>query len=601
MSPTEHQNFTRYAPFAVMGVLALLGGTFFTILNVQQNQDSRSRASVTTSGNLVINPGFESQMSNWYNWSNTSTVTGNAHSGSYSIRVGTSNGSAGQAKIPSAAGTQYTVSAWGKVSKSDEVGDFGLNYYNSSGSKIGYNRINFTSTSYTFKEQTFTAPSGTAKVEIYVHKDTNSGGYFYADDLSITSTTSSTQPSTDGSSFTFGLTTVGSHYDSGNNNSIHCNQYTSPNAGSVAAMSVYISNVDSYEKTYAMALYNDTGSNHPGALQSKTINGQLVDGWNTLPITGQVSASGKYWLCFNSKTTNNSKNQMRYADGSNPIVWKDVAFGTWPSPFGSKDGGWGDNMSIYATVSNGGSPTSTPMPTPTTSVPTPTSVQPTPTKTPTPTPTTAGPTPTRTPTPTAVPTDVPQPTNTPMPTPTLVPGSTNIKLSLGLHGLGKGGDSANPNGTGNMTPLRSQRTVSVEVYNDANVLVKNITGTVAFDASSGYFEGVISLGTDVATGAHQIRVKTDQFLRTLVPGIQNLTAGETKELPRTALVNGDINSDNSLNILDYNILMGCYSDLSPATNCPAGDELRADITDDGDVNQFDYNLFLRELINRGGQ
>jgi hypothetical protein len=56
-----------------------------------------------------------------------------------------------------------------------------------------------------------------------------------------------------------------------------------------------------------------------------------------------------------------------------------------------------------------------------------------------------------------------------------------------------------------------------------------------------------------------------------------------------------------INILDYNILMGCYSDLSPAINCPAGEEKRADITDDGAVNQFDYNLFLRELINRGGQ
>jgi hypothetical protein len=30
-------------------------------------------------------------------------------------------------------------------------------------------------------------------------------------------------------------------------------------------------------------------------------------------------------------------------------------------------------------------------------------------------------------------------------------------------------------------------------------------------------------------------------------------------------------------------------------------EVRADLTDDGNVNQFDYNLFIRELTNLGGQ
>jgi hypothetical protein len=219
-----------------------------------------------------------------------------------------------------------------------------------------------------------------------------------------------------------------------------------------------------------------------------------------------------------------------------------------------------------------------------------------------PTPVNTGtPTPTRTPTPTTGPTATPQPTSTPAPTVAPEPGSTAINLNLALHGIGKGGDSANPNGTGNTTPLRPQRTVAVEVFDSANTLTKTISGTVTYDTASGHFKGLVSLGTGIANGSYTIRVKADQLLRTVVPGIQNLISGNTFDAPLTAMVTGDINNDNQLNILDYNILMGCYSDLSPASNCPAGDELRADITDDGDVNQFDYNLFLRELINRGGQ
>jgi hypothetical protein len=55
-----------------------------------------------------------------------------------------------------------------------------------------------------------------------------------------------------------------------------------------------------------------------------------------------------------------------------------------------------------------------------------------------------------------------------------------------------------------------------------------------------------------------------------------------------------------MNILDYNILMNCYSDLLPPVNCDALKKGSADLTDDGQVNQYDYNLFLRELNNRGG-
>ncbi len=55
-----------------------------------------------------------------------------------------------------------------------------------------------------------------------------------------------------------------------------------------------------------------------------------------------------------------------------------------------------------------------------------------------------------------------------------------------------------------------------------------------------------------------------------------------------------------MNILDYNLLIGCYSDLLPASHCPAAIKPLADLNDDGNVNQFDYNIILKAFLNRAG-
>ncbi len=263
-------------------------------------------------------------------------------------------------------------------------------------------------------------------------------------------------------------------------------------------------------------------------------------------------------------------------------------------------------------------PTSTPVPQPTaTPLPLPTAT-PRPTATPTPRPTstpypTYTPYPTQTPYPTAIPatatpfpTDVPTPTqfiptNTPMPSPTPVPGNTIAKFSVFLHGIGKGGDSVNPNATGNLYPLHPQRDATIDIYDVQNQLVTSQQGKITYNLGNGNFEGSIDLGNQFTTGIYTVKVKTDHYLRGLFAGIQTITNGSTVTFPSTTLVNGDTNNDNQINIMDYNLIIGCYSDLLPAIDCDDYRKLQTDLNDDGDVNQFDYNLFIRELTNIGGQ
>lgn len=246
-------------------------------------------------------------------------------------------------------------------------------------------------------------------------------------------------------------------------------------------------------------------------------------------------------------------------------------------------------------------PSSVPTPIPTSlPTPTPTPIPPTPTSIPTPTPTRV-PTPTPTPTPvlsTLTPTKIPTPT----PIPTTTPSNTVFNISLLLHGIGKGGDSANPNGGGgNTNPLHPQRNVRIEVFNSQNQLALTKDGAVNFSSANGNFTGVVNMGTALVSGSYIVKVKSTQFLRNFIPGIQNITAGAVMQLPQAVLINGDINSNNVTNIIDYNILLGCYSDFQPAPSCTSANKLFADLNDDGNVNQFDYNLFLRELTNVIGQ
>lgn len=243
----------------------------------------------------------------------------------------------------------------------------------------------------------------------------------------------------------------------------------------------------------------------------------------------------------------------------------------------------GDNCQAVATLS----PTAVLTPTTSPTLP------PTATKAPTTTPTKA---------PTPIPTNTPAPTSTPVPpTATPQPNSTKFGVTLLLHGLGKGGDNANPTATGNTTPLHPQKTITLQLFDSSNTLVKSVSGTVNYNATLGNFQGTVDGGTDLASGSYLVKVKSVPYLRRQLGGIVTITAASTNTLPQGSLVVGDTNDDNQLNILDYNMMLDCYSELAPARNCDPSKLTKTDFNDDGAVNQFDYNLFLRELSVLTGQ
>ena len=189
----------------------------------------------------------------------------------------------------------------------------------------------------------------------------------------------------------------------------------------------------------------------------------------------------------------------------------------------------------------------------------------------------------------------------PAATSTPIPNSTRINVAVFLHGIGKAGDNANPSGTGNQTPLTPKRNVTVFVYDSSNNLVMSPSATLMYQSTTGNFTGTVDLGSSFTTGQYLLKIKVPTYLRARVPGIVSLTANQSKSISDTTIVAGDANSDNVLNILDYNLLLDCYSELNDPRNCDPAKKTATDLTDDGNVNQFDYNLFLRELSVQSGE
>ncbi len=218
-------------------------------------------------------------------------------------------------------------------------------------------------------------------------------------------------------------------------------------------------------------------------------------------------------------------------------------------------------------------------------------------------------------------TPTPPITNTPpvaSPTPpsgTPDPTKTTLTLSLLFHGIGSAGDTKNPDGEfSNKIPINQERTLNVQLVNEDNQLVATKLITAFYNSNEGTFDSHYVLNDPLPKGDYILKVKTEPYLRKLMPGFMTVEPGKKNIMEVTELITGDINGDNVINVLDYNILFDCgYGAIDPLPivdtdslyhkkACVTHSERKyADLTDNGIIDSTDYNLFIRELSSGFGQ
>lgn len=192
-------------------------------------------------------------------------------------------------------------------------------------------------------------------------------------------------------------------------------------------------------------------------------------------------------------------------------------------------------------------------------------------------------------------------TSTPTSTPTPTPISTRLNFNVFLHSIGHSGDNASSAySLSNQNPLHPDRNLHVLVLDAANTVVADQMAQIHYSSVSGNFTGTLDLGVSFPSGPYNVKLQADYHLRRLVPGIQIITTDQTTVLPPVFLTAGDANTDNGLNILDYNIFRNCFSIAAPPVACTPAQKLAADFNDDGAVDGTDYTLFIRELSQQNG-
>jgi hypothetical protein len=208
------------------------------------------------------------------------------------------------------------------------------------------------------------------------------------------------------------------------------------------------------------------------------------------------------------------------------------------------------------------------------------------------------------------------PTVTPIPTVTPVP-SPGLALIIGLDGIGHTGDQVNDDWTiktkaagSNQNPKTPIRPVTLTLV-DTNNKTTTLNGNITFASSGtniGKYVGTVPYSTSVQPGSYQVKVSVDGHETKTAPGFQTIVNTSTAiNVPSINLITGDVDGNNTLDGADYNILLSCitdsdYKDTDGHALCNANTnyKVRADLEDNGVIDKFDYNLFLREFSVQSG-
>jgi hypothetical protein len=179
--------------------------------------------------------------------------------------------------------------------------------------------------------------------------------------------------------------------------------------------------------------------------------------------------------------------------------------------------------------------------------------------------------------------------------------NTQFSLKVFLHGIGNSGDATNPNthSLSQKSPVYRQKLMNINVYNTSNQLVLSRSDFIDFKTDTGDYEGTIDMGNSLPKGNFIVKISTPGYLWRKA-GTVAVTPHQTMTIPQVTLVAGDFNNDNSINVLDWNILMGCYSDSAQPTFCNLDKTKLTDISADFHVDFLDVNLLLREFAIQHG-
>jgi CHAP domain/Dockerin type I domain len=147
----------------------------------------------------------------------------------------------------------------------------------------------------------------------------------------------------------------------------------------------------------------------------------------------------------------------------------------------------------------------------------------------------------------------------------------------------------------NASPKFTTRPMTVTILDSNGSSVYSPPQVGAVEKGANY-TGTIALPKTWKTGQYEVRVQLNGTLTQIVEGRFGISS-TTNVLPPQQLFVGDVDGNDVINILDYNLILDCMNNQS---DCTPVDRINADLNDDGVVNPVDLNLFQRTLVSDAG-
>lgn len=167
--------------------------------------------------------------------------------------------------------------------------------------------------------------------------------------------------------------------------------------------------------------------------------------------------------------------------------------------------------------------------------------------------------------------------------------ATTLGFVIGLDGFGTTGDRKAPDKPTNITPKKT-RSFFYQVFDKEGAGARELdSGSNQLSYNNGKFTASFKLNVNLPGGSYVIKVRPVGYLSKIIRNV-NSTGTDATTSEVAALATGDVNADNHITVEDYTILKDCMFKAATGAACQA-----ADLDDSGKVDQFDYNLFLREI------
>ncbi len=180
------------------------------------------------------------------------------------------------------------------------------------------------------------------------------------------------------------------------------------------------------------------------------------------------------------------------------------------------------------------------------------------------------------------------------PSPTPPPGSTALVFNLGLDAF----SSTDPSKIKD-----SLRHFIIQLRDKKGNVVSTQNTNLTFNKSTKKFTGSLPLPPALQNSDFNLSIQSPGYFQSTTTQILSSLSGKTKTVSLPDLTAGDIDGDDESNILDFNTLLSCSifsKDNSRACNDKTGRSLKtaADLNGDGEVDQDDYTILLRNLKER---